>query len=65
MELKQTLAGMMSELPASLAPRLEVFIEHLQGFQEICELAMPIQGLKFEVEVFILTQPRLDLPTRA
>jgi hypothetical protein len=54
MERKQILAGMMSELPASLAPRLNVFSEHLQGFQEVRELAIPIQGLKFEVEAFHL-----------
>lgn len=53
-ELRKILSGLSSRIPASLIPRLEDFIEHLQGFREVRQLVMPIQGLKLEVEAFRL-----------
>ena len=53
-ELRKILAGLSTGTPASLNPRLEEFIRCLQEFKGICELVMPIQGLKLEVEAFHL-----------
>jgi len=53
-ELRKILSGLSLRTPASLIPRLEDFIEQLQGFQEVRQLVMPIQGLKLEVEAFRL-----------
>ena len=53
-ELRKILAGLSTGTPASLNPRLEEFIRCLQEFRGICELVMPIQGLKLEVEAFHL-----------
>lgn len=49
-ELRKILAGLSNGTPASLSPRLEEFVRCLQEFKGICELVMPIQGLKLEVE---------------
>lgn len=53
-ELRKILAGLSSGTPASLNSRLEKLIKSLQEFKEIRELVMPIQGLKLEVEAFLL-----------
>jgi hypothetical protein len=53
-EPRKILAGLSVGAPASLNPRLEEFIISLQEFKGICELVMPIQGLKLEVEAFHL-----------
>jgi hypothetical protein len=53
-ELRKILVGLSTGTPASLSPRLEEFIRCLQEFKGICELVIPIQGFKLEVEAFHL-----------
>jgi hypothetical protein len=65
-ELRKILAGLSTGTPASLSPRLEEFIRCLQEFKGICELVIPIQGLKLEVKgFFILVASHLGLPIRS